>query len=250
MLDPLIDLDPCSRCELVEPGPAPCCRDWPIPIERHEAERFRDELVPTAAGPRFAGELRRLPGGECVFLGASGCSIYPERPAACRAFAAGRCHVNARAAGVGIVSRTPAAVTRLASPTILLRDRRLARGPARRPTRAVVSDVEHAMTDAVEAAVDAGAAHGHTDAASSRPPVLGLEAPRMTALERDLDEDGRDRDHEDEDRERGQRPEHGEPIGAGEVEHELAHFRAAAGGAIDTSENPATVTNAASPVIP
>ena len=118
---------PCDSCTLATPGPADCCRDWSVPVEVHEAAAFVEVLVPLP-GSRYAGELLRRPTGECVFLGPAGCGIYERRPQACRTFG--------QACGIG----------------------RLDVVEARRPTRAVMSDRQDARADAVEVAIDPGAA--------------------------------------------------------------------------------------------
>ncbi len=102
--------NPCAACELVEPGPAACCKGWAIPVTVSDVERLagRARIVPTRAGWRFSGEIERTVAGDCSLLGHSGCAAYDLRPEVCRVFVIGACGVNVRTAGVRIGPGTPA----------------------------------------------------------------------------------------------------------------------------------------------
>jgi Fe-S-cluster containining protein len=76
----------CGRC-------GNCCRHWLVPVNAYESARlaralgvgeaeFRARFTRRGAGR----ELAHQDGGACIFLGASGCGVYADRPLTCRLY--------------------------------------------------------------------------------------------------------------------------------------------------------------------
>jgi len=60
-----------------------CCRNYWVPLTPAEAERLPVDWngwIPNAA------VLPRQPNGDCIFLDKRQCSIYEQRPVACREY--------------------------------------------------------------------------------------------------------------------------------------------------------------------
>ena len=71
---------PCGKCTL-------CCRTLIVPLAEEEYERYDWAWVTRADnGERLGRALRRNPNGDCVYLGADGCTIHGKAPHVCQRF--------------------------------------------------------------------------------------------------------------------------------------------------------------------
>lgn len=95
----------CHRC-------LRCCHDKLIQVNPYEAARLARRLgISTTLliaehldGQRY---LRRRADGACVFLGAEGCTVHPDRPLVCRLYPLGRRVVDGTPEGYSLLAPHP-----------------------------------------------------------------------------------------------------------------------------------------------
>jgi hypothetical protein len=70
---------PCGKCRL-------CCQTLIVPLAEEEYEQYDWAWVTKLDGTRLGRALRRLPNGDCIYLGEHGCTIHGRAPHVCQRF--------------------------------------------------------------------------------------------------------------------------------------------------------------------
>jgi Fe-S-cluster containining protein len=72
---------PCGSCRL-------CCQTLIVPLALEEYHQYEGNWawVTKPNGERLGRALKRLPNGDCVYLGEKGCTIHGRAPHVCQRF--------------------------------------------------------------------------------------------------------------------------------------------------------------------
>jgi Fe-S-cluster containining protein len=79
-LAPLVTVA-CGSCRL-------CCRnqDVSLSLQHGDDPRIYETVIKAGPGGEVVHYLKRQPNGDCIYLGAQGCTIWPNHPVLCRIF--------------------------------------------------------------------------------------------------------------------------------------------------------------------